>query len=306
MNMKVFVTGGSGLVGGRLIQGLVQRGHEVIALTRDPTKIVTDSSINVQVIQGDPSVSGKWQEAVDGTDAIIHLAGENLNSKRWDSDFKKLLHSSRIDSTRNLIRAISLSKRKPSHFIAASAVGWYGDTNDQWVDEDNSCGNDFLARLCFDWESASASLAGTEIVRTVIRFGIVLDPSAGALAQLIRPIRWGIGGPIAGGRFYMSWVHLNDLKSLVIWLLERKVGGIFNGVAPNPVTNSEFVSVLAKILGRYAILPLPYPCLRIVIGEIARYVCSSQRVRPKAILKTGFLFEFSSLELALKNLIAKA
>lgn len=304
--MKVFVTGGSGLIGGRLIQGLVQHGHDVIALTRDPNKFVTESSINVQVIQGDPSVSGNWQEAVDGTDAIIHLAGENINSKRWDSDFKKLLYSSRIDSTHNLIRAISLSKRKPSHFIAASAVGWYGDTNDQWVDEDNSCGNDFLAKLCFDWESASDSLAGTDIVRTVVRFGIVLDPSAGALAQLIRPVRWGIGGPIAGGRFFMSWIHLNDLKNLIIWLLERKIGGIFNGVAPNPVTNSEFVKILANQLGRLAILPLPYLCLRIAIGEVARHVCSSQRVRPKATLEAGFHFDFPTLELAVKSLIAKA
>lgn len=303
--MKVFVTGGSGLIGGRLIQGLAQQGYEVIVLTRDPKKFVNDLSTNIRVIRGDPTVSGNWQEAVDGTDAIIHLAGQNISSRRWNPGFKNLIYSSRIDSTRNLIQAICGSKRKPSHFIAASAIGWYGDTKDQWVDEGDSCGNDFLAKLCFDWENASASLANTGITRTVIRFGVVLDPSAGALAQLMRPVRWGIGGPIAGGRFYISWIHLNDLKNLIIWLLARKIGGIFNGVAPNPVTNSEFVRLLAKKLGRLAIFPMPYFVLRMAIGEMAHYVCSSQRVRPKATLETGFQFEHPTLELALKSLITK-
>lgn len=301
--MKVFVSGGTGLIGKRLIQSLVHRGDHVVALSRNPSRIAHDLGGMVRVLKGDPTVPGNWQEAVNGMDAVIHLAGENIATKRWNPQFKKLIYSSRVDSTRNLVEAIRASNHMPSHFLAASAIGWYGDTGSNLVDESHPCGDDFLANLCRDWENASLPLVGTSVVRTVIRFGVVLDKVSGALQQLMRPVRWGIGGPIAGGRFFMSWIHLEDLKNLIIWLLVKRIGGTFNGVAPNPVTNAQFVKTLADQLGRFAIVPLPYCALRLGLGEIARFICSSQRVNPKATMATGFCFEFPTLDSALKNLI---
>ena len=301
--MKVFVTGASGFIGKSICNRLIERGDEVVALTRDSSRLADGWAKKVRVVQGDPSVQGNWQEAVDGTDAIIHLAGENISSKRWNSRFKKLIHSSRIDSTRNLVSTILACNQKPKQLIAASAIGWYGDTGNTLIDESALSAGDFLGGLCRDWEDASKPLMGTTVLRTVIRFGLVLDSSGGVLPQLMLPIRWNVGGPISDGKFFMSWVHLKDLNNLIFWVLDKKIGGIFNGVAPNPVINLEFVRTIAARLNKLAILPVPYCVFRLITGEIAQAICASQRIYPKAIIDSGFQFDFPTLELALNDLL---
>ncbi|MFM7110850.1 MAG: TIGR01777 family oxidoreductase [Planctomycetota bacterium] len=301
--MEVFVTGGTGLVGRRLIPLLLESGHRPVLLTRDPSRIAKEIRDRVRILEGDPCVLGSWQDAIDGTDAVIHLAGENIASRRWNPSFKQRLRSSRIQSTRNVVDVISRCKRPPGQFVGASAIGWYGDRGDQWVDENSSCGDDYLAHLCRDWEAASQHLDGSSTIRTVIRLGIVLDPAGGALASLMNPIRWGIGGPMAGGRFFMSWIHQNDLCRMMLWCINQRVSGLVNAVSPNPATNSEFVSALAKLMNRWAFLPVPYLPLRLMIGEMARFICSSQRVKPRKAIESGFEFGFPTLPEALKDLL---
>lgn len=301
--MEIFVTGGTGLVGRRLIPLLLESGHHPVLLTRDPSRIASEIRGRVRILQGDPCVLGSWQDAVDGTDAVIHLAGENISSRRWNANFKQRLRTSRIQSTRNIADVILRCKRPPRQFVGASAIGWYGDCGDQWVDENSSCGDDFLAQLCRDWEAASQHLDGSSTIRTIIRLGIVLDPGGGALKSLMNPIRWGIGGPMAGGRFFMSWIHQDDLCRMLLWCINQRVGGFVNAVSPNPATNMEFVSALAKLMNRWAFLPVPYLPLRFMIGEMAKFICSSQRVKPQKAIQAGFEFRFPNLLGALKDLL---
>lgn len=303
MHRKILITGGTGQVGRRLIGSLLDNQDHIFVVSRDLSRVQKLFGNRVVGIHGDPTVSGKWQDAVDGTDAVIHLAGENVAARRWTPLIKKAIRSSRIDSTVNVCQAVAQSRRKPRVFISASAIGWYGETPDSGVDENSACGSDFLADVCFEWESASSVLLQLDIVRIIIRVGIVLEKECGALAEIANPIRYGVGGPLAGGQFFMSWIHCEDLCRLFLHSLDFQASSIFNGVAPHAVRNHLLTSAIAKQLNRLAILPVPYWALRMLVGEFARYICSSQHVVPKATLASGFSFNYPEINMALAQLL---
>lgn len=244
---------------------------------------------------------GEWTKAICGHEAVIHLAGQNVADKRWTDAFKKVLEDSRIVSTQNLTRAILACSCPPRVFLGASAIGWYGDTGDDPVDESAPAAQDFFGSLCERWEQASAPLEG-KVRRVLVRTGVVLKAGQGALAKLDPPIRWGIGGPLAGGRFFMSWIHLDDLVRLFLWALDNpKVSGPINATSPDPVRNGDLVRQIASRLNRPAWFPVPYFVLRLAVGEFARFLCASQRVVPKQALEGGFDFRFPTIGSALES-----
>ena len=296
---KVWVTGGTGMVGRALVPALLKAGHTVTVLSRHPQQAAKVLPSACMVVAGDPMELGEWSKALCGHDAVIHLAGQNVADKRWTTEFKKTLEDSRIISTGNLTQAMLACDSPPRVFLGASAIGWYGDTGDEPVDESAPPSNDFFGSLCERWEESSAPLQG-KVRRVLVRTGVVLKAGQGALAKLDQPIRWGIGGPLAGGHFFMSWIHLEDLVRLFLWALENPhVSGPINATSPEPVRNGEMVRQIARRLKRPAFFPVPYFVLRLAVGEFARFLCASQRVLPNRALEGGFVFRYPSIASAL-------
>jgi uncharacterized protein len=242
-------------------------------------------------------------------DAVIHLAGENVFARRWNTDFKKLLHESRILSTQHIVEAL---RRRPMRadgqakvLVNASAIGFYGPRGDEELTEDSSPGSDFLAKLCLDWEQTArtAESAGIRVAR--VRVGVVLDKEGGALAKLLTPFKLGAGGPVGSGRQWMSWIHHADLIGLFLLALDNAgAKGSINGTAPNPVTNRDFGKTLGRVLHRPSFVWTPSLALRIVLGEVASVVATGQRVLPKRALELGYSFQHPMLETALAQILA--
>lgn len=241
---------------------------------------------------------------VSGFAGVIHLSGENV-AGRWTRVKKTRIRDSRVVSSENLARALAAAERKPSVFISASAIGYYGDRGEEALTEASAAGQGFLAAVCREWESATnpASLAGIRVVN--LRFGIVLSARGGALRQMLVPFRWGLGGRIGSGRQWWSWIHIEDLVAAVSDILDhRDLSGAFNMVSPNPVSNAEFSKTLARILGRPAIFPVPDFVVRLAFGEFAKAgLLSSAKVFPGRLSQAGFRFRYSTLEMALQNLL---
>ena len=305
--MKVFVTGGTGLVGRRLVGRLLDRGDEVLLLTRDrqnAESVGLKEGPRLSLVKGDPAFIGSaWREAVPECDAVVNLAGENIFGKRWTDEHKKKLRDSRIGSTRNVVAAIgwAASALRPKVLVSASAIGYYGPREgDETLTEDAHPGDDFLARLCIDWEEAArgASAYGTRVV--VLRIGVVLDQSGGALAQMVPPFKMFVGGPIGSGKQWFSWVHVDDVVGLIVHALDNAgVRGPLNATAPEPVRAGEFAQALGRVLGRPAWFKVPRFALRLKLGEVADVVASGQRVAPAAALRHGFAFRYEKVSDAL-------
>lgn len=303
MHHNILVTGGTGQIGKRLVRALLKSGVRVSVVSRNLQHVELAFGNQVNGIHGDPTIPGKWQEAINGMDAVVHLAGENVASHRWTASVKEAIRSSRVNSTHNIVHAINNASIKPRTLVLASAIGWYGKTSDSGVDESASCGSDFLAQVCCDWEAASEPVIQIGLVRVIIRVGIVLEREYGAFAKLVSPIKWGIGGPLAGGRFFMSWIHCDDLCRLFLHALAVPNSIILNGVAPKAVRNHELVSALSQRLHRWAIVPVPYVALRLLIGEFAQYLCTNQNVLPKSTLASGFSYKYPEINSALADLL---
>ena len=293
--MQVVITGASGLVGSALIDALRKRSTQITAVSRDPA--------------GQPRTAGvNWigwdglTDAVAGAAGVVHLAGAGIVDKRWSAARKAELRSSRVERTRQVVEAINESGEKPAALVTASAIGYYGDTGERVVTESTAPGNDFLARLCQDWESAAAD-AG---VRTVnLRFGLVLSANGGALGKLLPPFRFGLGGPIGRGRHFWSWVHIDDAVGLILYALSTVgLSGPVNVTAPSPERNADFSRALGAALHRPALLPLPPQALQLLLGEAATVLTASQRVMPDRAIQSGYQFEHAELEPALLSLLA--
>ncbi len=302
--MRIFVTGATGLIGRRLVAARLARGDEVTALSRSAgraRKTLGDHE-SLSVVEGDAAESGSWTEAIDGCDAVVHLAGAGLADRRWTAKYKAEIRSSRVDSTALIARTIADAARPPKVWVNGSAIGYYGDTGDQTVTEATSSGHDFLAELCVDWERAAAGAPG---VRTVLlRTGVVLDAEGGALPEMMRPLKLFVGGPMGSGRQYVSWIHHRDLVGLIEFALDdARVSGPLNGTAPYPVRNRMLMHELGRALHRPSWLRAPGFALRIVIGEFAQALLASQRVAPAAAQRLGYHFQFETLEPALKQLL---
>lgn len=306
--MRVFITGGTGLVGRRLIQQLQQRGDRAVILSRRAAHARELFGTNAEVVEGDPTRAGDWMDTLDACDAVIHLAGENVFAHRWNPDFKKRLHDSRILSTQHVVEALRRKPKRadgqPKVLVNASAIGFYGPHADEEVNEDSTSGSDFLAQLCREWEQAARAAESAGVRVAMVRVGVVLDKEGGALAKLLTPFKLGAGGPVGSGRQWMSWIHHADLIGLFLLALDNaEARGPINGVAPNPLTNREFSKVLGRVLHRPSLVWTPRLALRIVLGEVASVIATGQRVLPKRALELGYSFQYPTLEAALLQIL---
>lgn len=289
--MKVLLTGATGFVGSHLTQHLEAAGHTVLPVSRR-----AESRYN----WSDESLMRGVREA----DAVIHLAGENLFGKRWNATQKQLLWSSRYDGTKKI--ATLVAARKPACFISASAVGYYGASQDARLQESSPRGQGFLADLCADWEEAADASVEAGVRTAIVRIGVVLGQGGGALSKMLPPFKLGLGGPLGDGKQWVSWIHVDDLTSLFTFLLENpKASGVFNATAPEPVTMKELAGALGRALHRPAIFPAPAPMLRLALGEVADILLTGQRVEPRRAREAGFQFTFADIDSALRDIVAK-
>lgn len=303
----ILITGGSGLIGRLLTRRLLEKGYAVRWLVRSPT--AANVSKEVLAYRWDVDKGYIDPAALDGTDVLIHLAGENLAGGRWTAKRKKVLMESRTRSTTLLVNKLKESPGQVKKFLTASAIGYYGDRpGSETMTEESTPGDDFLAEITKNWESAADELLMSGIRVVKVRIGIVLSAQGGALQELARPVRWFAGSPLGSGDQVMSWIHEDDLARIFIHLMENgQSQGAFNAVSPNPVTNRELVQAIARVLHRPVILPpVPAFILRLLLGEMAAMVLSGCRVSGKKLEDTGFEFRFRELAPALADILGKA
>lgn len=302
--MKTLVTGGTGMVGPRLLRMLDQP----VILSRNPERAREKVGHLVgRIIRWDPMAGPPPAEAFAGVEAVFHLAGESVAEGRWTAAQKARIRDSRVVGTRNLVQGIAQVSDRPRVLVSASAVGYYGDRGEEELTESASPGRDFLADVCVAWEkeALAAEKLGVRVVTE--RTGIVLGAGGGALAKMLTPFKLGAGGPLGNGRQWMPWVHVSDLARLYLHAAEHEsIRGPMNAVAPHPVRNSEFTKALGRQLRRPAFMPAPYLGLRIVFGEFAKVLFASQRVVPKVALDTGFEFQYPEIAAALREILAPA
>jgi uncharacterized protein (TIGR01777 family) len=313
--LRVTVTGATGLIGPSLIAALHDRGAQVTVLTRDPARALERlGGSGSSSSGGGPLEAVKWDlmsepapvEALAGRDAVVHLAGENV-AQRWSEKAKQTIRESRVTGTRNLLaglRATELSGtgRRPGTLVSSSAIGYYGAHGEEPLDEDARPGSDFLAETCVAWEAEAsrATELGARVV--LVRTGVVLDRSGGALEKMLPAFRLGVGGPVAGGRQYTSWIHREDLVGLIVTAAEdERFSGPLNATAPEPVTNREFSRALGRVLHRPALLPVPAAAIQLLYGEMAEIVTEGARVVPAKALVLGYGFKHPQLEPALRS-----
>ena len=302
--MKVIVAGGTGFIGRQLCQSLALHGHHVTVLSRSPERAVPNLALAAKLVEWDGATRGPWERTLEGADALINLSGEPIAEGRWTAARKQTLRESRIGTTRLLVQALSHVSSKPQTLINASAIGYYGPRDSTPVTEETSPGSDFLASLCVDWEQEAmkAEALGLRVVR--LRIGIVLDKDGGVLLRMVPPFRYFLGGPISPGHQWLSWVHRQDLISLIQWALAHpSISGPVNGVAPGAVTMREFCRTLGLVLGRPSWLPVPALALRLMLGELAMLLTTGQRVEPAEALRGGFAFHYPRLEPALERIM---
>lgn len=300
---RILVTGGTGLIGSTLCNALIDRGDAVVGLSRDPERAARTLP-RVQWHGWEAVRERPPREAFEGVDAVINLAGEPIN-QRWNDDIRDRIARSRIKATKNLIAKIAALDERPGTLISASAIGYYGDRGDELLYEDAEPADDFLSDVVVRWEEAARQAEEHGLRVVTIRSGHVLDPRGGLLKELLLPFKMGVGGPIAGGKQYMSWVHRHDEVGILLWALENElVSGPVNATAPNPVTNKDFSKALGDELGRPAILPLPGFALDIVKGSgVGHAAREGQRVFPKKAIDNGYEFKQPELAGALANLL---
>jgi uncharacterized protein (TIGR01777 family) len=300
--MKVLIAGGSGLVGTALSSSLRGDGHTVSRMVRPGSQAAAGD------VGWNPLSASVEVPAMEGFDAVVNLSGASIAGSRWTSKRKQVLRSSRVDSTRVLVDALTHLKQPPRVFVCASAIGFYGDRGDELLTESSGHGNDFLSILCRAWEGEAARAAGSGIRTVIMRFGIVLSVDGGALPRMLTPFRFAAGGRLGSGKQWMSWIALEDVvRVLRAAMDDASWNGPVNLVAPEPVRNSEFTRVLASVLHRPAIFPAPALALRLALGEMAgALLLSSQRVQPERLARYGYAFRYENLEPALHAIVAKA
>lgn len=295
--MKISLTGASGFIGGPLLSRLREKQHQLLVLGR--------SASGAENFLKWDSISDPFPAAaVEGAGAIIHMAGEPV-AQRWTPDVKRRIRESRVNGTRALVAAIEKSAVRPKTLIAASAIGYYGDRDVEELDETSKPGTGFLPEVCVEWENAALAARKLGVRVVLLRIGIVLHESGGALKTMLPFFRLGFGGPVGSGCQWMSWIHRDDLVSMILWALENEsISGPINGVAPHPARNADFGTALGSVLSRPAVVPAPEFALRLLYGEMASVVLASQKVMPRVPLARGFAFRYPDLKAALQASIS--
>lgn len=301
MAPKIVVTGATGFVGQKICLALIRSGFELRVITRNVAK--AKLTLNL------PCSFYAWNgrddfpiEALENTQAVIHLAGESIADGRWTKERKERILLSRTEGTSSLIKAINLCSNPPQVLVGTSAIGIYGDRGDAILEEESSGGDGFLAEVCKNWELAYSDFKGR---LTLLRVGVVLGNNGGALEKMLVPFRLGIGGKLAAGNQWMSWIHIDDLVALYINALnDTKMSGVYNAVSPTPVSNIEFTKALGKSIGRPTLFPVPSFAIELLFGEMSEVVLSSQKVMPLRSLEIGFSFKFTNVQDALDNLLS--
>lgn len=296
--MRILITGATGFLGRRVCEVLGQAGYTLVALSRDPRRAKQHVPELTEAFRWDA-----LKEALQGCDAVVHLAGETV-AGRWTDAKKRALRDSRVLSTQELVNALAQLSTRPKVFISASAIGYYGDRGEETLTEDSSPGSDFLAQVCQDWEREAARAESLDIRVVRLRIGLVIGPSGGALQALLPIFKLGLGGPLGSGRQFWSWVHRDDVAGAIAFALEREdLRGPINVASPKPVRQREFAQILGRVLKRPAFLPVPAFALKIVLGEFSSELLSSKRVLPQRLQQQGYRFRFAELELALREIL---
>jgi uncharacterized protein (TIGR01777 family) len=301
--MRVFVTGATGFIGRALVPRLQRDGHTIVAWARSAARARALLGADVEIVTGGPG-GGAVVEALRGCEGVVNLAGEPIVGRRWTAARRARLEQSRVELTEQLVDAMAAADMRRSVLVSGSAVGYYGDRGDESLTESSAHGDDFLAQLCIRWEWAArkAENLGARVV--LLRTGVVLGRSGGALAQMLPPFRAGAGGPIGSGRQYVPWIHLHDLVSIIAAALtDASYWGPVNGVAPEQATAGSLARALGRALNRPAVLPVPAIALRALFGEAAIVLLASQRVEPRELAARGFDWEFPSLDMALHDIL---
>lgn len=300
----VLISGGTGALGRRICHQLAQRGDRVIILSRDAAK--------ARMLLPEATECISWSNSPDSyhpifeqADAIINLAGASIADQRWTAAYKREILSSRINATRSLVEAAGRAQRQSCVFLSASGVDYYGDKGQILVDEQSAPGENFLARVCVAWEQEARRAEEYGLRTVMLRTGIVLDTQTGALAKLLLPFKMGLGGPILPGTQWWSWIHVDDIIGLYLFALDNEqLDGPLNATAPNPEQNRDFSSILGRVLGRPALIPLPPFALQLALGEMSiSLLVEKQRALPHKALTHGYQFRYAMLEPALRDLL---
>ncbi|HUJ69703.1 MAG TPA: TIGR01777 family oxidoreductase [Syntrophorhabdales bacterium] len=299
--MKILMTGGTGFIGPYLTDHLTRHHNEVTILlrsTEEAHRIPTGASL----LRGDPTERGPWQEAIRDYDAVINLAGASIFS-RWTDEQKKAIRESRVSTTRHIVEGMA-DRGKGMALFSASAVGYYGFHGDEELTEDSPPGDDFLAGIAVEWEREAMKARGMGARVVITRFGIVLGPGGGALGQMIPLFRMFVGGPIGSGRQWFSWVHIHDLAEAFVFLFNhREITGPVNLCSPLPVRNKVLAKSLGKALHRPSFFPAPAFMVKLVLGEFGSVILKGQRVLPRRLLDSGFIFEYPRIDEALEGIV---
>jgi uncharacterized protein (TIGR01777 family) len=302
--LKVAVTGASGTIGQALVAALKGRGDQVVVLTRNPASAREKLGADIEAIEwSDPTSAPAPDDAFEGVDAVVHLAGEPVD-QRWSGDAKRRIESSRTDGTRNLVAGMKRAGAQLKTLVSASASGYYGPRGDEKVTESDEPGDDFLSRVVVGWEREAQKAEELGVRVAMLRTGIVLSPEGGALGKMVTPFKLGVGGPIGGGEQFMPWIHVDDVVGAYLFALDNdSVSGPVNLSAPEPVSNREFSKHLGKVLHRPSFAPVPSFAIKTLYGEMSTIVLNGVRMVPAALLAAGYAFAYPELAAALRDVV---
>lgn len=302
--MKFLIAGGTGFIGSHLLTHLTRDRHDIVLLTRSASRITAIHSAAVRYVHWDPYAAGDWMKEADGADVVINLIGKNVFENRWNAKVKKEILESRVIPTQLIVRAIGAAERKPSLLISASAVGLYGDRRDETITETSGPGNDFLAEVVKQWEGAACEAERFGVRVATPRIGLVLEKSGGMIGKMLLPFRLFAGGPIGSGKQYLPWVHMEDVVRGILYPIENNaLRGVYNLVSPSPITMNEFAKIFGDVLHRPSWIPVPSFALTLLYGEGGAVILSGQKAMPKRLLESGYVYSYTDLSAALRNIV---